>query len=175
MPYTLCMLLESRVSQLVHNQVAHYGSMTAEWTFDKRADAVIKRVAPFWRSFASAPPQHICTCSQLVPKQVVEGTEVRAADSGLVFLKRWASEQRTAGDLFLLLTGRQRVPIASNVAVGRAYLLADFLTFDLAKVSRTELSAAEVKLCRNLYQTVDANRDGVLEVCIQRRGVGGRC
>ena len=160
----MCMFLRPRVSQLVHNQVAHYGSMTTEWTFDKHADTVSKRVAPFWRSFASAPRQHVCTCSQLVPKQVEEGAEVRTADSGLVFLKRWASGQRTGmGDLYLLLTG-QRVQISSNVPVGRAYLLADFLTFDLAKVSRTELSAVEVKLCRSLYQTVDANRDGVLEV-----------
>jgi len=64
-------------------------------------------------------------------------------------------------------TKHQNLPQTS-----KHYLLADFLTFDLAKVSRTELSAAEVKLCRNLYQTVDANHDGGLEVCIKRRGVG---
>ena len=68
------------------------------------------------------------------------------------------------GDLLLLLTGRKRVPISSNVPVGRMYLLADFLTFDLAKVTRTELSPEETKLCQKLYETVDANRDGVLEV-----------
>lgn len=141
--------------------------MCTEWTFDKQADAVSKRTAPFWRSFAASPRQYVCSCSQLVPSKIEEGTEVQAADSGLLFLRRMAGDdegRREMGDLLLLLTGRKRVPISSNVPVGRMYLLADFLTFDLAKVTRTELSPEETKLCQKLYETVDANRDGVLEV-----------
>ena len=95
-----------------------------------------------------------------------EGAEVKATDSGLLFLRRLAGGESTKemGDLLLLLTGQQQVPVSCNVPVGRAYLLVDFLTFDLAKVAHTELSPEETELSRRLYQTVDANRDGVLVV-----------
>ncbi|MGB1593781.1 MAG: hypothetical protein ACPIOQ_13590 [Promethearchaeia archaeon] len=34
---------------------AHYGSMSYEWTFDKHADKITRKKAPFWRSFARTP------------------------------------------------------------------------------------------------------------------------
>ena len=50
-----------------------------------------------------------------------EGAEVKATDSGLLFLRRLAGGESTKemGDLLLLLTGRQQVPVSCNVPVGR--------------------------------------------------------
>ena len=76
-------------------QMAHFGSFTSEWTFDKQADTVSKRSAPFWRSFAASPRQYVCSCSALIPKTVDEGAEVKATDSGLLFLRRLAGGENT--------------------------------------------------------------------------------
>lgn len=146
--------------------VAHYGSKTTEWTFDKTTDSVTKRSAPFWRSFSASPAQLICSCSQLVPKNVAEGSEVSDKESGLMYKKSGSLDGTSSsrvGELLLLLTGRRQVPICTAVPPGQAFMLADFLTFDLSKVTKTELTPEEMSMCRKMYQAVDANGDGVLE------------
>ena len=151
------------VGAAVGAAVAHFGSKTTEWTFDKAANTVSTRSAPFWRTFASSPRQVVCSCSQLVPKGVAEHATVKPAESGLFYdVLGSLNTSSMRGRLALLLGGKQ-VTICNHVHSGTVFTLADFLTFDFGAVSKTQLTAEESALCRDMYQTVDANRDGVLQ------------
>lgn len=114
-----------------------------------------------------ATAQPICSCSQLIPPSVVEGSPAGPQASGIIYHSRAPTGEETGGvklgALALLLGGQQMVPISAKVPSGLAFLLADFLTFDFAKVSATQLSDDEARLCKQMYGCVDANRDGVLQ------------
>eukprot|EP00802_Teleaulax_amphioxeia_P020907 Tamp_21217.p1 GENE.Tamp_21217~~Tamp_21217.p1 ORF type:complete len:351 (+),score=71.22 Tamp_21217:36-1088(+) len=171
--------------------IAHYGSMTTQWTFDKNADYVYKTKAPFWQAFGSAKATAVCTCSELSPKDTEDGAKLSLkSQSGVLFetytshvsfgteveslrkdkemmtsdavTTRYTPKKALWGQLHLICKGKA-VPIASSVRAGQAYMVADFLAFDWKKVSATALSNEEKKLAQALFDKVDDNGDGVLQ------------
>ena len=200
-------LLVGGAASVASAGIAHFGSFTCEWTFDKQRDAVTCRSAPFWQPFSAVLPKQVCRCSQLSPQGVQDGDTVDIFSkfvSGVAFRTittrktamrdleresgarslepgresaaikqqhtvsdpvstRYTPGTATIGKLSLMLFGKE-VPVCSNVRAGQAYMLADFLAFDFNKISATRLSEEEAALGRAVFNTLDTNGDGVLEV-----------